>query len=250
MVIIDEVHPAHLVIARVRVDGVCSVPKKSGTSIFLLFSRALIYVFLRRHPQIVKMGAGVLAVDGAAAAQETVHRKYVTRTLWVVYLLRVTPTDIDPREPFEAEFRVQNTGFASIEVPVSPHLSDLQPDDESVPFSYLSIALVVSGESQPQRPLGSSVGFVALYGSTAHERSVLVLKPGEWIGVRANVKLRTRPAEPSPARFRGTFWSRGNTFRPHPRVSSTESQNLYPNETRTPSISVYLHPARSEDPSN
>jgi hypothetical protein len=40
---------------------------------------------------------------------------------------------------------------------VSP---ELQPDDESVPFSYLSIALVVSGESQPQRPGGSSVGFV------------------------------------------------------------------------------------------
>jgi hypothetical protein len=167
-----------------------------------------------------------------------------------VYLLRVTPADTDPREPFEAEFRVQNTGLASIEVPVSPHLSDLQPDDESVPFSYLSIALVVSGESQLQRPRGSSVGFVALYGSTAHEGSVLVLKPGEWIGVRANVKLRTWPAEPSPARFRGIYWLRGNTFRPHPGGSSTESQNLYPNETRTPSISVYLHPARSEDPSN
>jgi hypothetical protein len=102
MVIIDEVHPAHVVIARVRVDGVCSVPKKSGTSIFLLFSSALIYVFLRRHPQIVKMGAGVLAVNGAAAAQETVHRKYVTRTLWAyIYcgLLRRTLIRESPLRP-------------------------------------------------------------------------------------------------------------------------------------------------------
>jgi hypothetical protein len=165
-----------------------------------------------------------------------------------VFLLRVTPTDIDPSEPFEAEFRVQNTGLASIEVPVSPHLSDLQPDDQSLSFSYLSIALVVSGESEPQRPNGSRVGFVELYGSREHEGSTLVLKPGEWIRVRANVKLRTWPAEPSPARIRGVFWLRRNTYRPHPGGSSTEIQNLYPNETPTAPISVYLHPVRSEHP--
>lgn len=168
-----------------------------------------------------------------------------------VYLLRVVPTDIDPTEPFEAEFRVQNTGLASIEIPVSPHLSDFQPDDESVSFSYLSIALVVRGQSEPQRPDGSSVGFVELYGSTTHEGSVLVLKPGEWIRVRANVKLRTWPAEASPARFWGDFWLRKNTFHPHPGGSFTESQNVYPNTTSTPSISVYLaHPLRSEHPAN
>src|SRR5437016_1895631 len=72
-----------------------------------------------------------------------------------VFLLRVTPTDFDPEEPFEAEFRVQNTGLVPIDIPVSPHLSDLQPDDDSESFSYLSIALVVRGESEPQRPNGS-----------------------------------------------------------------------------------------------
>ncbi len=56
-----------------------------------------------------------------------------------IFLLRVTPTDIDPTEPFEAEFRVQNTGLASIEVPAWRHLSDLKSDDESAPFSYFSI---------------------------------------------------------------------------------------------------------------
>src|SRR5438067_3269328 len=131
-----------------------------------------------------------------------------------VFLLRVTPTDFDPEEPFEAEFRVQNTGLAPVDIPVSPHLSDLQPDDDSESFSYLSIALVVRGESEPQRPGRSSLGFVELYGSAAHEGSILVLKPGEWIRVRANVKLRTWPTEPSPARLRGEFWLRKNTFHP------------------------------------
>jgi len=53
-----------------------------------------------------------------------------------VYLLRVTPTDIDSTQPFEAEFRVLSTGLASIDLPVSPHLSDLQPTDASVVFVY------------------------------------------------------------------------------------------------------------------
>src|SRR5271157_5488826 len=58
-----------------------------------------------------------------------------------IYLLRVTPTDINPAEPFQVEFRILNTGTASIEIPVSPHLSDLQPIDESMAFSYFSVAL-------------------------------------------------------------------------------------------------------------
>jgi len=68
-----------------------------------------------------------------------------------VFLWRVTATDIDPAEPFEAEFRVQNTQLASIEVSASRHFSDLQPDDESARFC----------------------------GSADHEGSMLVLKPGD-----------------------------------------------------------------------
>jgi hypothetical protein len=157
-----------------------------------------------------------------------------------VYLLRVTPTDINPAKPFEVEFKVLNTGVAPIEVPVSPHLSDLQPSDESVAFSYLNLALVVGGESQLQGRNVSTVGFVELYGSTDHDGSVLVLKPGEWIRVRANVKLNAWPLETVSALFRGDFWLRRNTFRPHPGGEFTETINLCPNTTPTPSIAVHL----------
>lgn len=166
-----------------------------------------------------------------------------------VYLLSVTPTDINPAEPFEAVFKVLNTGVAPIEVPISPHLSDLQPSDESVAFSYLSLALVVRGESEPQRPDVSTIGFVELYGSTDHDGSILVLKPGEWIRVRANVKLHKWPLEPVSALFRGDFWLRRNTFHPHPGGEFTETHNLYPNTTPTPSIAVHLlGQGRSERP--
>lgn len=155
-------------------------------------------------------------------------------------MLYVTPTEIDAAEPFEAEFKVLNTGRVVIEIPVYPHLSDLQPSDESVAFSYLSLALVVQGEGEPQGPEVSSLGFVELYGSYAHEGSVMELRPGEWIRVRADVKLRNWPVEPVSARFRGSFWLRRNTFRPQPGGEFTEIQNLYPNATPTPAIAVHL----------
>jgi hypothetical protein len=63
-----------------------------------------------------------------------------------IYLMRVTPTDINAAEPFQVEFKILNTGTAPIELPVSPHLSDLQPSDESVAFNYSSLALVVRGD--------------------------------------------------------------------------------------------------------
>lgn len=153
-----------------------------------------------------------------------------------VYLLRVTPTDIDPAKPFEAEFRVLNTGLASIDLPVSPHLSDLQPSDESMVFSYSSLALVVQVEG-PQRGT-PSVGFVELFGSGDHQDSTLVLRPGEWISVRANVKLRSWPSKVVTTHFRGEFWLRSNTFTPHPGGGFTAVQNLYPNATPTPGIAV------------
>jgi hypothetical protein len=59
-----------------------------------------------------------------------------------IYLLRVTPTDINPAEPFQVEFKVLNTGTAPMELPVSPHLSDLQPSDESVAFKGLKLDTV------------------------------------------------------------------------------------------------------------
>ncbi len=164
-----------------------------------------------------------------------------------VYLLRVTPTDIDPAKPFQAEFRVLNTGLASIDLPVSPHLSDLQPSDESMVFSYSSLALVVQVEG-PQRGI-PSVGFVELFGSGDHQGSTLVLRPGEWISVRANVKLRSWPSELVATRFRGEFWLRRNTFTPHPGGGFTKVQNLYPNATPTPGIAVrFVDPELSGGP--
>ncbi len=99
-----------------------------------------------------------------------------------IYLLRVTPTDINPAEPFQVEFKILNTGTAPIELPVSPRLFDLQPNDESVAFSYFSLALVVRGEGETQRPDVACMGFVELYGSPDHADSMMALRPGDGFG--------------------------------------------------------------------
>jgi hypothetical protein len=180
-------------------------------------------------------GSGGLSVSDGAPDQRDPHALGV-------YLLHVAPTEIRPAEPFEAEFKVLNTGRVPIEVPVYPHLSDLQPSDESVAFSYLSISLVISGEGDPEGQ-GQNVpalGFVELYGSREHDGSIMELRPGEWVRVKATVKLRTWPLEPIFARLRGSFWLRKNTFRPQSGGAFTEVQNLYPNATPTPSIPVHL----------
>jgi hypothetical protein len=164
-----------------------------------------------------------------------------------IYLLRVTPTEINPVEPFQVEFKVLNTGTAPMELPVAPHLSDLQPSDESVAFNYFSLALVVRGEAEPQGPLVSSVGFVELFGAPDHAESMMILQPGEWIRVRANVKLLTWPSGRVSARFLGDFWLRRNIFHPHPGGHSIEANNLYPNTTPTPFVAVRLLPHAGSD---
>jgi hypothetical protein len=157
-----------------------------------------------------------------------------------VYLLRVTPSDINPLEMFEAEFKVLNTGQVSLELPVSKDLSDLQPNDESADFHYFELSLVVFIQPEPQGPDAHGIGSISLYGSTGRDGSMIVLRPGEWIRVKARMKLHTWPSAPVFAQFQGRFFLRSILFHPNPGEGFTEVQRLYPNETSSPSIVVHL----------
>jgi hypothetical protein len=157
-----------------------------------------------------------------------------------VALDRVTPTDIT-LDAFEVEFRLLNTGRAPISVPVWPHLSDLQPSSESQPFSYLSLAVEVrlSGTGPAQE---SGVGWVELYGSAEREDTIITMKPGEWVRVKAKIKLRTWPIKPIEAQLRGDFWFHDNVFKPQTGGAFTEAVNVYPNHTLFPATAVHFSP--------
>jgi hypothetical protein len=162
-----------------------------------------------------------------------------------VQILSVVPDRIDPAQPIEVEFRVLNSGRVPVELPVSPHLSDLQPPDESQGFGYMSLALAVSViVRDSQLPIAGVPTFVELYGSGEDARTILVLSPGDWIRVRANVKLSSAPRGSFPALLKGSFWLRTNTFHPGSGGYSTESRNLYPNAGTAPPLPVQIHPSQ------
>ena len=165
-----------------------------------------------------------------------------------VYLERVNPTEINPAQPFVVEFKVLNTGRVPISLPVSPHLSGLQPSDASVSFEYFSLSLVVRVAGVPNGNDVISIAFVDIYGSGDHNGTMLLLQPGEWVRVKAALKLRQWPLQPVDARFRGEFWLRKNTFKPHPGGSFTHAENLYPNHTPTPWVTVRLLRPKKEQP--
>jgi hypothetical protein len=124
-----------------------------------------------------------------------------------VYLDGVDGKEIDPEQPFQAAFRFVNTGRLPINVPVSPDLSDLQPADPSVPFSYLSLGLVV----RVRNNIGST-GYVQLYGTVDHNGTTRVLKPGEWIRVKANLKLNPQPPSCTSLTLLPGFYMHSNRF--------------------------------------
>lgn len=187
-----------------------------------------------RHPPAPPCNNGVCGGYGGGSMGDGAPDRRDPHAIGV-YLLSVSPAVIDPSEPFEVEFNVVNTGLAPIEVPVFPHLSDLQPTDESVRFTYFSITLVVSVEGDWRHPV---LARADLYGAKGHDGTMFVLRPGEWIHVKAKVKPQYSPAESVTARLLGGFWLRRNTFTPHAGGSFTNVENLYPNVTPTPSIPI------------
>jgi hypothetical protein len=79
------------------------------------------------------------------------------------------------------EVTVENIGFSPLEVPFSPHLSDLQPADPSQKFAYseLRVTLWIGGKHWS----ANTGGGITLYGATSHPDTMVSLHPGEWVRI-------------------------------------------------------------------
>jgi hypothetical protein len=142
--------------------------------------------------------------------------------------------DTDPKRPFEIEFKVLNTGQSPLRLPTWPHLSDLQPDDASTTFSYMSLTLSASPIED-----GGSLGYIELYGKSDKPDTLITLKPGEWIRVEANVRFRVKLPPADTFNLKPDYWLRNVTFYPHPGGFSTDVSNICVNRNRpTPTIQV------------
>ena len=155
----------------------------------------------------------------------------------------------------EFDFQVKNTGGAPIKVPVWPHLADLQPADERQSFDFLAMTLTLRADPEPSadrgRTLGPVVAHVTLYGAERFDGSILTLNPGEWVEVRAQVKLEPPQSPLPPASIlRGSFFLSRDTFRPLPGGQFMDSRSLYPKETLTPGVPVRFVAPRERRPGN
>lgn len=155
-----------------------------------------------------------------------------------IYLDGADGREIDPSAPMQAEFRFVNTGRLPIDVPVSPDRADLQPADASAPFTYLSLALAVRVRDVPD-----SIAYVELYGAADHNGTTRVLRPGEWIRIKANIRLKPQPACTSMTLMPG-FWMRSNSLRATAEGIDERADNICGiHETPTTPVTVLCQQA-------
>jgi hypothetical protein len=151
-----------------------------------------------------------------------------------VYLQSVIPRDNDAKKPFEIEFKVLNTGQVALQLPVSPHHSDLQTSDASTTFTYMSLALAVSTVEDR-----SSIGYVELYGKPDAPDTLITLNPGEWLRVEARVEFDLKLPPAGTISLVPGYWLRQVTFHPHPGGFSRAAQNICINNEPMPAVLVH-----------
>lgn len=148
-------------------------------------------------------------------------------------------------DPFAMELRIVNTGSAPIDVPVWGDLSDLQPADAWQPFNYLSLSVLVL-MGRPVDPGIAGMTGIILYGSADRPETIISLKPGQWIRVKARMKLNPFPTQRLyNLQLSGSFLLDRDQFTPQPGGGFFRITHLRPNETQFPGIPVNFSPARS-----
>jgi hypothetical protein len=150
-----------------------------------------------------------------------------------VYLQNVIVRYDDPKRPFELELKVLNTGKVPLQLPVWPHLSDLQPSDASASFTYMSLALSVSPVEDR-----SSIGYVELYGKADMPGTLITLGPGEWLRVEARVHFDRNLPPAGTLHLVPGYWLRRDTYYPHQGGFSTAAENICINQMATPAVPI------------
>ena len=86
------------------------------------------------------------------------------------------------------EVIVKNVGSRPLEIPFSPNLADLQPENPAQKFGYSEIDLS-SWAAAGDKWIMGLVG-VRLYGAEDHAGTMITLGPGGWVRIKAKDKIR------------------------------------------------------------
>jgi hypothetical protein len=112
----------------------------------------------------------------------------------IIGALRTTVVSLDRAEykvGDEAAFEVtiENIGSTTVQIPFSPHLADLQPEDPSLKFTYLDLSVVLWLGGKQWETTAAGVA-ASLYGADGHPETLLSLQPGESVRVTGKAKFR------------------------------------------------------------
>lgn len=121
----------------------------------------------------------------------------------------IQTTDIYPHERLGMEVRVENVGTSSINVPIHPNLTELQPREPATRFEYYSLRLPLETRTPGS---GLLVGWLELYGSLSRPDTLLLLKPGEFIRVRGDIIVQRSYERDEVVTALTDFWLSKNIF--------------------------------------
>ena len=125
-------------------------------------------------------GVGSLAVEcGGGNARE--KRALLTSLIWP------DRSEYMDGDSAEIEVSIENVGDVPIEIPWTPHLADLQPEDETSKFHAMNLLIGLFlhwGDGY-----STSLGWIYLSGVPEQKETMLTLLPGEWARVRGPIKI-------------------------------------------------------------
>lgn len=150
-----------------------------------------------------------------------------------------------PDDVAEMEIKIENVGSMDIVIPWSPHLADLQPEDEKQIFHYRSFAAVLKLTNTEDKSQQLFIEAAHLYGITEKADTLKTLKPGEWLRLRIKTKLAAHPDQlKTDSEYSASVFPhlRSETFSPNVEDGgySTGVVNEYPRSLSGPELMLRI----------
>lgn len=180
-------HPIRLIL--MLASAVVSFPTCSAQEVASVdLTKVEARVDLRRPKASSEMTGGYSGARSTTLCPRSTRNKGVLQTS----LVSLDREDYEVGDEPTFEVTIQNTGSVPIQIPVSPHLADLQPKNRAEEFTYyeLQIALWLASADRWSTNMGGSA---ILYGAENHADTMSTLNPGEWVRVVAKGKFRPHP---------------------------------------------------------
>lgn len=129
----------------------------------------------------------------------------------------------------EIEIKLENVGTVPMTLPWYPHLADLQSSDITARLEYLSSYFQLT-LTKPGEAGYNNLQIIDLYGNQDVPNTLVTIRPGEWLHLRAMLPLNIPPAKRERVQWEAnvTFGLRHAEFIPNKNGYGENIANDYP----------------------